>query len=421
MTDDLPPAPAPDPRPDEPSDAPAAQPDPGYEYGERQIEDMSKVSFRVGEGRISGYVSIFLGALSVLSVLAYRYPTYLTTAELRASYDGEQLRTFLLAGMVFAVFFGLLTFALNRRKRMGALGVLLTVLAYVLGGWNVELGEIRPTQLSLGVDWFVLDLLASTILFVFIEKVIPRYPDQAVLRPEWQLDLGYFALNHLLIAFLIVIANGFAPAAFGWAVNDGFQGWIRGLPLLGQVLILALCADFVLYWTHRAFHEFPRLWPFHAVHHSAEHMDWLAGSRTHLAQTLVDRTLVMVPLYLLGTSEQALNLYVVLAAAQAVFTHANVGIPTGPLKYLLVTPQFHHWHHSSDKPAIDTNYAVHFPLFDRLFGTYHMPDQHWPIEYGTTKRLPRTFLSQLLHPFRQQAVITASQAEAQAESLAPPP
>lgn len=373
-----------------------------YEYGERQIEDMSEASFRVGEGRISGAISIALGALSVLSVLAFRFPTWLTTAELRANYDPTTLRLVLMACMVTAFVFGLLTFALNRRKRLGALGVLLTVLAYALGGWNVEIGALQETPVSLGVDWLVLDLLGSATLFIFIEKVIPRYPEQAILRPEWQLDLFYFALNHLLIAFLIVLANGFAPKAFGWAVNESFQAKIQSLPLALQVLILALCADFVLYWVHRAFHEFPRLWPFHAVHHCAEHMDWIAGSRTHLVQTIVDRTLVMVPLYLLGTTEQALNLYVVLAALQAVFTHANVGIPTGPLKYVLVTPQYHHWHHSSDKPAIDTNYAVHFPLYDRLFGTYHMPDQHWPIEYGTTKRLPRTFWGQLLHPFRAQ-------------------
>ena len=128
-------------------------------------------------------------------------------------------------------------------------------------------------------------------------------------------------------------------------------------------------------------------------------MDWLAGSRMHVAETLVDRTLAMVPLYLLGADEVALNAYVMFAGFQAVFVHANVGIELGPLKYLLATPQFHHWHHSSDKPAIDTNYAVHLPVLDMIFRTYHMPERHWPVEYGTTKRLPRTFWRQLAYPF----------------------
>ena len=77
----------------------------------------------------------------------------------------------------------------------------------------------------------------------------------------------------------------------------------------------------------------------------------------------------MVPLYLLGPSRDALDAYVIIAAIQAVFVHANVGIPFGRLRYVLVTPQFHHWHHSKDGPAIDTNYGVHTPLWDWVFGT----------------------------------------------------
>ena len=128
----------------------------------------------------------------------------------------------------------------------------------------------------------------------------------------------------------------------------------------------------------------------------------MAGSRNHVIQMFVDRCLAMVPLYLLGTSKEALDIYVSFAAFQAVYVHSNVNIPVGPLKYIFCTPQYHHWHHSSERPAIDTNYAVHLPLFDRLFGTYHMPAEHWPAEYGTVNRLPRTFLGQLFYPFRKQ-------------------
>jgi len=73
-------------------------------------------------------------------------------------------------------------------------------------------------------------------------------------------------------------------------------------------------------------------------------------------------------------------------------------LPFGPLKYILVTPQFHHWHHSSEKPAIDTNYSAHTVLFDRMFGTYHLPGNHWPAEYGTTVRLPRSIYGQTFYP-----------------------
>jgi sterol desaturase/sphingolipid hydroxylase (fatty acid hydroxylase superfamily) len=287
----------------------------------------------------------------------------------------------------------------NRHRRLGALGILSTVLALALGGADVPTGSVLPNPWSIGLDWLVLDLLFSAALFIFVEKVFPRYAQQAILRPEWQLDLIYFSVNHLAIGLLLLVGNQFAPLAFDWAVNASLQALIRGLPLALQVLLLLLCADLVQYWVHRAYHEVPWLWKIHAVHHSSEHMDWLAGSRTHILEVLLDRSLVMVPLYLLGPDKAALDIYVVIASLQAVFVHANVGLRLGWLKYLLVTPQFHHWHHSSDKPAIDTNYAVHLPLLDLIFGTFHMPEAHWPIAYGTLTRLPRTLLAQLRYPF----------------------
>ena len=115
----------------------------------------------------------------------------------------------------------------------------------------------------------------------------------------------------------------------------------------------------------------------------------------------MERAMVLVPLYLLGVSESVLNAYVTFAALQAVLIHCNVGIKFGPLKYVFVTPQFHHWHHSSERPAIDTNYSAHTVLFDYLYGTAHMPKDHWPVEYGTTKPVPHGFLKQLLFPFKK--------------------
>ena len=62
-------------------------------------------------------------------------------------------------------------------------------------------------------------------------------------------------------------------------------------------------ADFTQYWVHRTFHAVPALWRFHAVHHSAEQMDWLAGSRLHLVDIAVTRGLTYVPIYVLGFAE----------------------------------------------------------------------------------------------------------------------
>ena len=368
-----------------------------YEYKERQITLDPAREFRLGEGKISGYSAIFLGALSLLAVLAYLYPSYLTTAELRQAYDGEALRVVLKYGMYFSLFFGVLTFALGRYRRMGIAGIVLTAGAFALGGHQAPLGPIEPQSLSLGVDWLILSFLGSVFLFMTLEKLFPKYRDQVILRQGWGLDLFYFCFNHLAISAIILYAN-YHASHFDWAMSPAVQQFVQSCPILLQVVIIILCADFVLYWEHRLYHEARWLWPIHAVHHSVEDMDWLAGSRGHFIQVFSERAMVMIPLYLLGAEQAALNIYVVFAALQAVFIHCNLQIPLGPLKYVLVTPQFHHWHHSSEKPALDTNYSAHTPLFDRLFGTYHMPPAYWPARFGTTRKLPDTFWGQLLYP-----------------------
>ena len=370
-----------------------------YQYRERIIEGMPDKELKFGTGRISGYISCFLGVMSFLAVLCYQFPEYLTTAELRAAYDAEFLRLVLRGAIWVSLGFGLLTFILAKERRLGAIGILFTLAALAIGGYSVRVEPVQATTLAFGLDWLILAFVVSASIFIFLEKVFPKYREQIIFRPEWRLDFFYFCFNHLIFTVVLLVANYFVTNVFSWAVSDSLQSFIQRQPMLVQVVILILCADFVLYWSHRIFHENPRLWKIHAVHHSVEHMDWMAGSRNHVIQTFVDRSLALVPLYLIGADKQALDIYVSFAAFQAVFVHANIGSPFGPLKYIVCTPQYHHWHHSSERPAIDTNYAVHTPLYDKLFGTYHMPDKHWPAEYGTTRRLPRSFLRQLIYPF----------------------
>ena len=370
----------------------------GYKYKTRVTPDLSNKQFVVGDGRISGYISMFLGILSFLAVLAYQFPSYLTTTDLRAAYDADVLQVVLKYCMWISLVFASFTFVLNKRKRMGAIGVLFIALAFVLGGYTVPTGSVTPSPLSFGLDWLILAFVVSAVLFIFIEKVFPKYREQIITRPEWKLDLLYFVVNHLLITILLLVANYFFTQVFSWAINPNLQQWVQSLPLMVQVVMLVLTADFVLYWSHRFYHEVPGLWKLHAVHHSVEYMDWLAGSRNHIVQTFSDRIFAIIPLYLIGPDKAALDIYIAFAAFQAVYVHANVNIPLGPLQYLVVTPKFHHWHHSSQKPAIDTNYSVHTPLFDMLFKTYHMPKDHWPSHYGTVPRVPRTFLKQLFYP-----------------------
>jgi len=368
-----------------------------YPYRKRKVKLDKKREFRFGEGKVCGFISLSLGILNLLAVLAYLFPSYLTTAELRQVYDAEDLQIVLKYAMYSSLFFGFLTFVLRGHRRKGVAGIILTLFCFVLGGYNIPVGPVEPRSFSLGVDWMILAFLGSVIIFMTLEKLFPKYEDQVILRKEWKLDLFYFVFNHLMISAILIYAN-YHTSHFDWAVNQSLQQWVQSTPIYLQVIAIIICADFVLYWEHRIYHEVRALWPIHAVHHSVENLDWLAGSRGHFVQVFTERALVMIPLYLLGPDSKALDIYVVFAALQAILIHCNLGVSFGPLKYIFVTPQFHHWHHSSERPAIDTNYSAHTVLFDRLFRTYHMPDEHWPAHYGTTNRLPRTYLGQTFYP-----------------------
>jgi lathosterol oxidase len=374
--------------------------------------ESDEIELTLGEGRLSGGLSVFLGGLGLMATLCFHFPEYLTTPELRRVYPVEVLRDVLRTGMVLSVVFGAITIFLRQSRRLGFAGIALTLLALWLGGANVEVGDFEQPTISFGFDYLVLSLLASSFVFVFVERVWPQRREQLTLRSEWKLDLVYYAFNHVTVSIVLLVTTFFSAGLFGWAVNAELQGWIRSQPGWVQFFEVLFLADLFQYGVHRAMHEIPWLWRFHAVHHCPARMDWLAGSRMHFGEVLLVRSVVILPIYLLGFAESAINAYIIWVAIQSTLIHANTGLPFGRLEYVLATPHFHHWHHAADAEAIDRNYAAHLPVLDLLLGTYVGYTVRWPERYGVVgKPLPRGFLAQHLYPFVPFVRAEAAQAK----------
>ena len=360
---------------------------------------------RFGTGFISGLLSAILGIAGFGAVLCFRFPEYLTHAALRPFYSLEYLRAIIHVTLVASFLLGSVSAFLRANKTLAVTGIGFTLAAALLGGSQAPVGGAPGVGSWLGLDFFVLNLLLYSAVFVPLERLFALRASQPVFRRQWAVDLTYFFVNSLLIEVLTILTLKPALVLFDWARIDSIAAAIGSLPLVVQVPALLLAADFTQYWVHRTFHVVPFLWPFHAIHHSAEEMDWLAGSRLHLIDVVVTRGLTYVPIFVLGFSARALMVYVFLVAAQATFIHANVRWTFRSVRRLVATPAFHHWHHSAEREAIDKNFAVHTPIWDILFGTYYLPDR-WPAAYGLSGRrdVPRRWVSQLAYPFRRRKV-----------------
>ena len=344
-----------------------------------------------------------IAILCVLGVLAFHYPQYLTTPELRAKYSVDLLRHLLFGALVLAGSLSAVGAMLNRQRNVNIFAFALVMGAVFAGGSHVPVHDFPDHTPYIGLDWFILDLLGSTTIFVVIEKLFPLYRGQTLFRDEWQNDLVHFAVNHFLVGLILLTVNYCVHKLFGWMATDTIQGRVEALPFLLQFLLCVFVADFVQYWVHRAYHEVPWLWRVHAVHHSTKTLDWLAGSRLHLLELLITRVGVLGALYVCGFSLPVMNAYIILVGFQAVLIHSNVTIPWGPLRYVITTPDFHHWHHSSDEVAIDRNYSAHFAFIDYLFGTAVRGQQGFPHAYGVVgDYMPSGFLKQQAFPFSRK-------------------
>src|SRR5436305_3598667 len=141
------------------------------------------------------------------------------------------------------------------------------------------------------------------------------------------------------------------------------------------------------------------MWHNHAVHHAVEELDWLAAVHQHPLDVVFMKAGSLFPLFALGFSSEAIGSYILVYYWQAYLVHANVRLNYGPLRYILVSPEFHHWHHSSEMEARDKNFAGMFSFYDLLFGSVYLPKGQKPKTFGVDRAMPSGYLALLAHPF----------------------
>ncbi len=244
-----------------------------------------------------------------------------------------------------------------------------------------------------------LSLLFLVVLFRPLEWAFPARPGQRFFRPEWWTDLLFFVGQYLVWNGAVLWLLGSFGSAVNAAVPASFRAAVAAQPWWLQAVEVIFLSDLCVYWGHRVQHRVGFLWRFHSIHHSAEHLDWLAAHREHPVDTIYTLSLINLPAYALGFPVGTLVGLIAFRGLWAIYIHSNVRIPLGPFRALVGSPELHHWHHDRDREA--GNYANISPLMDLLFGTYRCPD-HEPERFGVQEPMPRSYLGQLLHPFRRK-------------------
>jgi sterol desaturase/sphingolipid hydroxylase (fatty acid hydroxylase superfamily) len=245
-------------------------------------------------------------------------------------------------------------------------------------------------------------LVLLVAVFVPLERLFALHPAK-IWRKQIGVDLAWYFINSLAPAAILSMPLALLSRALHAFDPGGFYTMVGAWPLWVKIILMLVVNDIGAYWGHRALHASSFLWRFHAVHHSAEEMDWLVNTRAHPFDMVFTRFSGLTPVYLLGLAQPttahldpAVAVITIFGTVWTFFIHANLRFRLGPAEWVISSPAFHHWHHTRDDHR-DRNFAFVFPIIDRLFGTAWLP-KHFPPTYGIDTKMSATLAGQFFDP-----------------------
>lgn len=259
-------------------------------------------------------------------------------------------------------------------------------------------------------------LAVLSVVFGVLESLWPSVKGQRHRRGGLGTDLAWWFWDPFVnktLAFVAVVIVVVPIALLVTAGDDGGslkeklearETLLSRQPLWVQSLQLLVLFDVIGYWSHRGFHRIEMLWSYHAVHHSSTELDWLSAVRVHPVNELGTRVLQAVPIVLLGYDTSLIAAFVPLLTFYAIGLHANLRWNFGWFRYVIASPVFHRWHHTTELEGLDRNFAGMFPWMDIAWGTLYFPKDRQPLEFGILGDIvPNGLFRQLAYPWRRKA------------------
>jgi len=224
------------------------------------------------------------------------------------------------------------------------------------------------------------------LLFTALELLRPARP--LSYRTALRADLPALAIYGLL--FLPV--SMYLSRAFARPELFVFHGLLE-LPLVVRLILYYVLADLGLYGVHRLMHS-RYFWRVHRWHHSPPYMYWLAGIRATVPnQLLFNLPFALCAPLLHGAPGWLFMLIFAEGFFQNNWMHMNVTWRSRWLEWVLVTPRYHHVHHSRDPHHHTANLGSRLTVWDRLFSTYVDPETTGAISFGIQDRTSPTRLA----------------------------
>lgn len=259
------------------------------------------------------------------------------------------------------------------------------------------------TETALRLALFVGGIAA----FGTLERLFPRRPRTHGAR-RWPVHAGMALIGALATALVPV---GVAGAALWAQAHDIGLLHLFNLPAAAAIALGWLMLDAAIYWQHRLMHRIPWLWRLHRVHHTDVELDASTALRFHPAELLVSAGYKMAIVVLLGAPALSVLLFEALLAFAALFNHANWALHASVdrwLRTVLVTPDMHRVHHSTERDETDSNYGNVLSVWDRLFASYRAVPRKGQLdmELGqTSDRSPQDqrLRALLVQPLRRNA------------------
>lgn len=248
-------------------------------------------------------------------------------------------------------------------------------------------------------SYSTLALLVWMIIIILLERRFPYRKGLPIFREGFWVDLIWYTLMQSF--FMKVFIFDFIIYPIDQKYQLSSLHIVSHWPSWLQVIFFLVVHDFYIYWFHRWQHSNKVLWRTHEAHHSNKEVDWLAGSRSHIVEILINQTVEFMPIILLGANPLVVPMKAFLDAVWGMYIHSNINVKAGKLQYIFNGPQMHLWHHADDKKVFHANFATKLALWDWLFGTAYFPN-HKPATYGLYYDYPKDYFVQ--HIFSVQRV-----------------